>query len=326
MLKKMRNAVIYNIFPTKIKPSSFTAVLTGRCNLRCQTCNFWKSKIPEMSTDKWKDIIKQFSDFGIEHASFTGGEPLLRKDVFELAAYAKDHGISLVLASNGVLIDKFIDKLDDFDAFGISLDSLTKHDKIRGVPGTFDKVVKNIKLLVKNGKKVGIRTVVQSDNYTELEKIADFCEELGVHSLEFLYVRETDNQYVAPQDKSVFKMDVEILKDTLKRVCKRKIVTNTYDYFDLSIRRTMGPVKYPCLRPYEGVMVHPDGKIFPCCGELPSVGDITKSTFKEIWPTYSEVRKKAFKCEFPQCMVCTSPNIQKNYDIKKFLKKRVLKT
>ncbi len=151
--------------------------ITRRCNLNCIHCysDSKNSEYPgELTTKEAKQVIDDLADFGIPVLLFSGGEPLLREDIFELAGYAKERGIRTVLSTNGTLIDKKI-KDSGFSYIGISLDGLnSNNDRFRGVKGAFDMALRGIR----NCKmKVGIRFTITRHNHHDIKGIFELLKE-----------------------------------------------------------------------------------------------------------------------------------------------------
>lgn len=152
--------------------------VTGRCNMRCAFCEWWKNEIPELSTKKALAAIDSVCNLGVPFFDLSGGEPLLRKDLIVLAKRVASHNCLVSMNSNGTLLTK--DKIDDvanvFDTVVVSLDGPEKiHDKIRGVGGTYKKAVNAIRLLKANGVRTGVNSVVTPWN---IEMLPKFIEEL----------------------------------------------------------------------------------------------------------------------------------------------------
>ena len=130
---------------------------THACNLNCKHC-YQRAGRPlsdELTTEEAKRLIKELADADVVALAFSGGEPLMRPDFYELAAYARSLGIYVALATNGTLITKEVAKrLKKLDIYvEISLDgaSAKTHDEFRGVPGMFDKTINGIKKLCRSG-------------------------------------------------------------------------------------------------------------------------------------------------------------------------------
>ncbi len=156
---------------------------TRRCNLHCVHCYSKSENKPylhELTTEQAKVFVKDIADFGVPVLLFSGGEPLLRKDIFEIAQLASDSGIRPVLSTNGTLITETVAKqlkTAGFSYVGVSLDGIGEtNNKFRGTEGAFDLAVKGIRNCLKAGVKPGLRFTVTKHNYKDVPKIFDFIE------------------------------------------------------------------------------------------------------------------------------------------------------
>ena len=171
---------------------------TYQCNLRCKHCyeNAGGKKRPELSTDEAKqvlDTLSRIAGIGLLALSFSGGEPLVRKDFFELAAYAKKRIGYVSIASNGTLITRDNAKrLKDagVDYLEISVDGATPqvHDEFRGISGAFEKTMEGVKNCIEEGLDACIATVLHRDNMAELDKIIGLAKQLDVRFMHFNYI------------------------------------------------------------------------------------------------------------------------------------------
>jgi len=158
---------------------------TNRCNLRCKHCyqNASSSLPAELTTNEALRVVKELSDADVTSIAFSGGEPLVRQDFFEVAGSARDNGMYVTIASNGTLITRDVAKrlAKTVHYAEISLDGINPrtHDEFRGIPGSWDRAVSAIKYLVEEGVTVGVATTVTKHNISEIQKIVDFVEELG---------------------------------------------------------------------------------------------------------------------------------------------------
>lgn len=135
---------------------------TNRCNLSCLHCYSKASldSVDVLSTEIIKKTIDEFVQNKIKFIIFSGGEPLVRKDIFEIASYAKEKGIITYLSSNGLYINNSNAKkiVETFDYIGVSIDGDEEtHDMFRGLKGSFNKSIEAMRLIQKVGGKVGIR-------------------------------------------------------------------------------------------------------------------------------------------------------------------------
>ena len=162
--------------------------LTRTCNLKCVHCytNSDSAKYPdELSFETCKGVLQDLAQFGVPAVLFSGGEPLVRKDLFELAEYARSLGLHVVLSTNGTLITteiarRFVEL--KFAYIGISLDSAIPavHDKFRGVEGAFERTMQGFRRCVDAGQKVGLRLTLTRHTAQNLDQIFDFIEREGI--------------------------------------------------------------------------------------------------------------------------------------------------
>jgi 12,18-didecarboxysiroheme deacetylase len=161
--------------------------ITRRCNLKCVHCYAHAKNIPfddELSFKEGKDLIDDLADFGVPVILFSGGEPLIRKDLPELAAYAVKRGMRAVISTNGTLITSQtarVLKEIGLSYVGISLDGMEEiNDRFRGVKGAFRSALKGIENCKKAGIKVGLRFTINKSNTGEIPEIFKLLEEMDI--------------------------------------------------------------------------------------------------------------------------------------------------
>ncbi|MCB1909232.1 MAG: heme d1 biosynthesis radical SAM protein NirJ [Rhodocyclaceae bacterium] len=158
--------------------------LIRRCNLTCRHCysiSADRDFAGELVTAEVDRVMDDLAAFGVPVLILSGGEPLLRPDIFEIAARAKRMGFYVGLSSNGTLIDaataERIGELD-LDYVGISLDGLrATHDRFRRMDGAFDKSLAGLRLARNLGLKVGLRFTLTRDNATDLPALLQLVED-----------------------------------------------------------------------------------------------------------------------------------------------------
>lgn len=162
--------------------------LTRTCNLRCVHCytdSESRKYSDELSTDQAKAVLQDLAQFRAPAVLFSGGEPLVRKDLFELAEFARGLGLHVVLSTNGTLIDRATAQRFaqlKFAYIGISLDSAIPavHDKFRGVEGAFARTMEGFRHCVAVGQKVGLRLTLTRHTCQDLGRLFDFIELQGI--------------------------------------------------------------------------------------------------------------------------------------------------
>ena len=181
---------LYEQALAKRLPLNGSIELTFRCNLRCVHCY---CNLPasdqgaineELKTDEVLHIFDQIAEAGCLWLLITGGEPLLRKDLVEIYAYAKEKGFITTLFTNGTLLTQEVaDCLADLPprSVEITLYGATQetYERITGVPGSFSRCKEGIELLLERGIPLGLKTMAMTLNRDEVFQIKEYAEELG---------------------------------------------------------------------------------------------------------------------------------------------------
>ncbi len=172
--------------------------ITRQCNLKCVHCyndSGVGKECNDTTTKEAKAVLDDLADFGVPSVLFSGGEPLMRPDLFELIEHAVGLGLRTVISTNGTLI-----KADTAETIkelgvsyvGISLDGIGKiNDKFRGVSGAFKRAVQGIKNCQATGVRVGLRLTLTKRNVQDLERLFDFFEEEGIERACFYHLVPT---------------------------------------------------------------------------------------------------------------------------------------
>ena len=169
--------------------------MTRRCNLKCVHC-YAQAVDPngkdEISTEQGKRIIDDLAAYGAPVMLFSGGEPLVRQDLSELAAYATQKGMRAVISTNGTLITK--EKARELKAInlsyvGISLDGAEEvHDMFRGVPHAYRNALRGVENCKAEGLKVGFRFTINKRNVEEIPKVFNVLREMEVPRICFYHL------------------------------------------------------------------------------------------------------------------------------------------
>jgi len=299
----------------KHEPRLVAWEVTRSCNLSCVHCRASAEKGPyagELSTDKCLEILDQIAGVGKPIVILTGGEPLMRGDVFELARYGTNLGLRMVMATNGTLLtSETVEKMKSsgIKRVSISLDgpNAPDHDEFRKVSGAFEGALRGIEMLKKGGMEFQINTTVTRHNVHNIHEILDLTINLGAAAHHLFLLVPTgrakdmiDQEIDAMEYEKVLHWFYDMGKKVpihLKATCaphyyrilrqeahKRgeKVDFETYG-LDAMTRGCLGGTAF-CFISYDGV-VQPCGYL-----ELKS-GDLKKSTFGAVWED-SEVFKK----------------------------------
>ncbi len=169
--------------------------LVRRCNLTCKHCYSISADTDfpnELSKEQVFGVMDDLKQFKVPVLILSGGEPLLRPDIYEIAHRAKDMGFYTALSTNGTLINESnIDKIGDvgFDYLGISIDGIREtHDKFRRKEGAFEESMHGLRLCRDKGIKVGLRFTMTQDNSDELPQLLDLMEEERINKFYFSHL------------------------------------------------------------------------------------------------------------------------------------------
>jgi len=161
--------------------------LIRRCNLLCKHCYSISGDVDfpgELTTQEVFDVMDDLKSFRVPVLILSGGEPLLRPDIFEISKRAKAMGFYTGLSTNGTMIDEsLIEPIAEigYDYVGISLDGIgATHDRFRGRDGAFDQSLSAVRLCQQNGIKVGLRFTMTVDNVDQLPTLLDLADDEGV--------------------------------------------------------------------------------------------------------------------------------------------------
>jgi heme d1 biosynthesis radical SAM protein NirJ len=217
--------------------------LIRRCNLTCKHCYSISADIDfpnELTTPEIFTVMDDLKQFRVPALILSGGEPLLRPDIFDIAARAKALGFYIGLSSNGTLIDESnIDAIAaaGFDYVGVSLDGIgTTHDKFRRKEGAFDASMRGIRLCHERGIKVGLRFTMTQDNNRELPQMLDLLEREDVDKFYFSHLnyagrghRNRKHDTVHRQTREAMDLLIERCWAMVQRGTPKEFVTGNND-------------------------------------------------------------------------------------------------
>jgi len=169
--------------------------LIRRCNLTCKHCYSISADTDfpnELSTEQVFEVMDDLKGFHVPVLILSGGEPLLRPDIFEVAERAKAMGFYTALSTNGTLIDDSnIERITavGFDYLGISIDGIAEtHDRFRRKEGAFDASMRGLRLCHDRGIKVGLRFTMTRDNAHELPQLLDLMDDERIDKFYFSHL------------------------------------------------------------------------------------------------------------------------------------------
>jgi radical SAM protein with 4Fe4S-binding SPASM domain len=292
--------------------------VTRKCNLKCSHCyiNATPNELNgELNTEESKRLIDQICEVSRPLLILSGGEPLLRKDIYELIRYGTEKGLRMGLGSNGGLIDAEAArnlKEAGIKTVSISIDSHLpqQHDEFRGVVGSWDKAINAIKVLRENDVLVQVNTTLTQQNYNQIDDIMSLAEQIGVENFHLFFLVPTGRGAkiadISPQ------MYENMIKNTFAKTAKHKLnVRPSCAPQFMRIAKDMGIDMRQwirgCIAGLYYCRVYPNGDITPCPYLPIKLGNVRENTFKEIWfnsPIFKALREpnslkgKCGECEY----------------------------
>ena len=275
------------------KPRLISWNITSGCNLACDHCYLAAAKVgsDELTTAEGLDLIAQMADMGTEMLILTGGEPLLRRDAFDLAGYASKKGIAVVMGSNGILItEKVANRLADSGVMsvGISLDSITPedHDSFRGLPGAWSRAVEGIDRCRAAGIGVLVQTTVTQWNCSGLPQLLEFASGKGVQGVMVYFLvctgrGEKLTDITRAQYEQTLRYLVEAQNQYPGMMVRARCaphVTRIAAQLGSSLLGSAG-----CMAATSYCRITPNGDVTPCPYMPLVAGNIRETTFRQIW-------------------------------------------
>ena len=321
--------------PSAVAPGSNLRLVawevTRNCNLNCVHCRAAATRGPytgELDTPAALSLLDQIAQVGQPIIILTGGEPLLRPDIFEIARYGTGKNLRMVMAPNGTLITKAVaEKMADAGIMriSVSLDGATRetHDTFRGVNGSFDGALNGLQLAREAGIEFQINTTITQANLDEIERIQDLAVELGAaaHHI-FLLVPTGRGKYIVDQEINAeeYERTLNWFYDRSKTTPMQLKATCAPHYYRILRQRSkdegitlsmkthgMDAVTRGCLGGTSFCFISHRGVVQPCGFLHLNCGDITQSSFADVWKNskhfltlrdYSNLKGKCGKCEY----------------------------
>jgi len=267
----------------------------------------------ELTTAQGKQLIDEIKQAGFTMLILSGGEPLMRPDVFEITAYAREKGLRVVMGSNGSLITPEVArklKVAGLMGIGVSLDSIDpdKNDRFRKLPGAYKATLAGMENLRQAGVRFQVHTTVMDWNVDELEAICDLAIEHGAMAFhvfflvptgravniadEALRVKEYEHTLIRLMQKQK-QVPIEI-----KPTCAPQFV-RIADKLEVPLRFTRG-----CLAGTDYCIISPRGDVQPCAYLNLKLGNVKEESFVDIWenhPVFTELRTLDYK---GKCGIC----------------------
>lgn len=275
--------------------------VTTACNLRCKMCFLSRHKAwkDELTTKEVMVLIDQFAKMNIKLFGITGGEPLLRKDIFTIINYAKDKGLEVRMVTNCTLITKKVARKLNLDGMRVSIDGLEETNDWNRGRGTFKMIMDAIGFLVDNEIRVDSNTIITRQNKDELFKLFNILSEIGVSSQ--TYSRPLSTGQCRDVYDKICLTTLELLNLKLKLMAYAKLKGHSIS-FD-------GGVAYflnGCGIQHRNPFITSRGNVVPCCcfREKPIIGNVRESSYIDIARKYSSNTFHAPIKMFENCNDC----------------------
>lgn len=303
-------------------PVHGTLMVTYRCNYNCVMCDMPQKCVDqvrageqELGTERFRQIIGEFARLGVPGLGFTGGEPMLRPDIYELLACNRQHHMITHLNTNGYFIDdETAGRLIDIgvESVNISLDGAKPetHDRIRNYSGAFERATAAVERLHRLRRQKGAQlriknvTVLDETNIDEARELIELSRELGADCIEFIPRQPftAAGKEDAPVDER-FLDKVDLLVDHLLAVRREgALLENSPAHLRLLRSSFAGyPSPVRCRAGYNSLAVDCYGDVFPCFPWISwgkPVGNVREGSLVELWnsPEYQHHRNRVSTC------------------------------
>jgi MoaA/NifB/PqqE/SkfB family radical SAM enzyme len=305
---------------------------TGRCNSRCVSCDWWKqSGADDLALDEIARVAEALPGLGTRMVVFSGGEPLLRPEVFDAAQLFRARGMTLHLLTSGVLLERFASRVaEQFSRVIVSLDATTAplYEQIRGVDA-LKTVGRGVALLRRLSPDLPVsgRATLHRANFRELPRLIEYAKSLGLDRISFLpadisslgFGRETGpNRDLAPLLRLALEAD-EI--DELEAIIERTITVYAADFqsgfvaespeklrrlprYYAALRGAEPFPRVSCNAPWVSVVVEANGSVRPCFFHG-SIGNVREAPIASIVARNLRAFRESFDVGAnPVCVRC----------------------
>lgn len=279
--------------------------LTNSCNLKCIHCYLSpEAKKCELTKEQLFSFLNQLESMGTLEIIITGGEILLYKDLISVLNYATKKDFSIVLLTNGTLFnDEIIDALRKINIsfVQVSLYSMNPkiHDKITGIPGSWDKTIINIKKLFENDIRIEIACPIIKENKDSFHDVLQYYNSIGINV-------SNDLGIMAGDDFSRDNLDHRVSKLEIKGIVERKSQFELSHKSLSSLQRNCSPLDSVCSMGKSVICLSYDGNYYPCPGFRLSLGSICDESLFKIWESSAKINflRNITYSSFSKCLNC----------------------
>ena len=266
--------------------------VTYRCNLKCKHCGLTEISdfSNELSLEEIDDIFRQMEDMGAMGVSILGGEPLARKDIFEIFQSATAHNIGATMATNATMIDEnIVMKLEESGLLGlkISMEGVERdsYENIRG-KGTYNRFIKGLNMLRESSLDISLGTTIMKPNLPYVRDMVEFAVKNGIERIAFSLIREWG-------DNSSLMLNQQEYHEFV-RLMAEEILPEYSDVISINLPPSFYPVpqdgiylfdNFGCVAGNSALHISPRGQVCPCnfIHNLPATDNVRERQLQDIW-------------------------------------------
>ncbi|OPZ60586.1 MAG: Antilisterial bacteriocin subtilosin biosynthesis protein AlbA [Deltaproteobacteria bacterium ADurb.Bin510] len=300
-------------------PQLVALELTRACNLSCRHCRAaaeLKGAPDELDTAEVKALLAELSELGVKMVILTGGEPLLRQDVFELAEYGVGLGLRMTLATNATLLSAELAgriKTSGIVRVAVSLDGTCAavHDEFRGQAGAFAQALKGVELLRQAGVAFQINTTAAAANIADVKRFPDFLAGLGAAAWHVFFLTPAGRgKLLEPAERQQYREMLEIFYAAYVSSGLECKATCAPQFNRLLAERGHSVSTKGCLAGTGFAFVSSSGTVQPCGFFEQACGNLREQSFGTIWES-SKLLNELRLCEglSKGCGACAYQNV-----------------
>ena len=294
-------------------PLSGSLEITSRCNLKCVHCYLGprgkRHGHADIGAGKIMGIVDEITDAGCLYMLFTGGEPLLRDDFPQIYRYAKEKGLLVTVFTNGTLVtDKIAGMFRELPPQDVEISlygaTAPTYERITGIPGSYDKCMNGIKLLVDNKIRFRLKTILMTLNSHELIEMQNIARGFGAP---FRF-----DAAICPSlggDKTPLDLRVSPEEVVEKEFADDERVRQWKTFFNESKENILTDELYGCSAGVTGFHIDSTGNLHPCLMVLDVWYDLSETRFLEAWKDMMpQMKEKKTEPDLP-CRGCEKINL-----------------
>lgn len=309
------------------KPTNVIINITSSCSMHCLMCGCWRNKAhtqSELTIDEWKRIISELRQWaGIFRLTLSGGEPLMRKDIWELLAYCDTLSLPVVVVTNGALLGRqelsWLHRTR-LSQLVISIDSLdaSTHDYLRGCPGLLNHISDTLRRLKREPRRfvLATNTVISKYNVEELGRLARGLAEAGVQRISFQPIQRTSfsQPTLWPYNTDLWPRNQTSIREGFKELLSEKKRGTPISHSKNELREFLAYFeaadrwKRDRACSAGGTSLHIDayGALRFCSLSENTVGDAIYGNLRSVWEgeTATAHRNNIWRCNCPCLLNC----------------------